>query len=78
METILNDELMVILFKVQPPKQRIPADFVVSRPIAAGCGSTCNAMCKNSCFSNCTNSCRGGCKGSCQGGCTRSCRGHSR
>jgi hypothetical protein len=63
MTKTLNDELMVVLLKVQPPKQRIPADYVVSRPIAGSCHQQ---------------TCTGTCRGSCHGGCTRSCKGRSR
>ena len=63
MEKILSEELMVILFQVQPPKQRIPADYVISRPIAAYCGTNCYSTCQN----GCKNSCKGGCKSSCTG-----------
>jgi modification target Cys-rich repeat protein len=75
MEKILNEELMVILFKVQPPKQRIPADYMGSRPMAAcvNCKGACTFMC-----SGCKGSCSDGCKGSCKAGCTRSCKGNSR
>jgi modification target Cys-rich repeat protein len=77
MEKILNYELMVVLLKVQPPKQRIPADYAVSRPMAATC-ATCQGTCKTTCSGGCKNSCYDGCKGSCKGGCSRSCKGSSR
>ena len=79
MEKILNDELMVILFQVQPPKQRVPADYVISRPLAAGCNpASCHNNCNISCKNGCKTSCTAGCKGSCKNGCTRSCKGSSR
>jgi hypothetical protein len=65
MERILNAELMVLLFKVQPPKQRIAVDYVVSRPVAGNCHPQHSA-------------CYGSCTGGCKNGCTRSCKGSSR
>jgi len=56
---MLNDELMVVLFKIQPPKERIPADYVVSRPIAGSCAS-------GGCIGTCTNSCKAACKFVCK------------
>jgi len=59
MENVLDEGLIITLFVLQPPKQRILADYVASRPVAAGCGgSSCNAMCKNSCANGCYGSCR--------------------
>jgi modification target Cys-rich repeat protein len=67
MKDVLNENLMILLLKVQPPKSRMRADYTVPHPVAAVCGgSTCTKQCGN----NCTV----GCKGSCAGSCTRSCQ----
>jgi hypothetical protein len=71
MNDVLNEQMMLVLLKVQPRRERIPADYTVSRPEAAFCGgNTCTAACGNNCTARCP--------GSCQGTCTRSCQGKMR
>jgi hypothetical protein len=71
MNEVLNQELMLVLFKVQPKRDRVPADYMASGPEAAYCGG-------NTCTKVCGNNCVGRCPGSCLGSCTRSCQGKAR
>jgi hypothetical protein len=68
MKDILNENLMAVLFKLQPPKSCVTADYTVPLSAVAYCGgSTCTKACGNNCVARCPGGCLGTCSRSCQG-----------